>query len=646
MIDLVAELSELDKARIKNYLTKYGSPAHIIPLEEYLADWSKNKQKLYKMLGNKFIVESEYKYTKPFSELEYEFSNHLLFVGDSPILIFYNYIRDFINKYDEGIPHMNKDTSFKQAINDIYYNLITKTSLANNKITFSIKYKFPGHDKELKLQSGGKLLKAIQKIVKYFEQEMKNYSSEVDPIEKFEEFRLAHSRVTNDKEVKGRICISIHPLDFITMSDNENNWESCMNWQMEGCYRTGTVEMLNSNCTVCCYIHNPKNQFRFYLNRNERKKHDSSKITEDWIWNSKKWRQLFYVTKDIMVGGKAYPYQNESITTKILNILRDLAKDNLNWTYKYGIEPYKDMLHLVSLRAIDRARYYRRYSPKKKNIIFHSNSMYNDLICYYPEINFLCYRNKVKKTTIINISGPAKCLCCGDNLLYENEYFSDEYYDIDSVEHYHDRYAYTDSVVCLTCKDEYYKCEYCEEVSMEEPLKTITYKGKEIRVCEYCQKGMYKCPCCGEYFNIHDFGNFRYFAISTPYKGIQDLEILSRKMRSYQDPYFDTVDNIKKIYACSNCIADFYRDFNKIEEIDPDIKTEDIVGTGFYSWELDNTLFKFGVDFNDEKYNKCFYRNLVPYVEGANVMTEEEAKLLESYRKSRDEKELVKASVY
>ena len=61
----------------------------------------------------------------------------------------------------------------------------------------------------------------------------------------FEDFRIAQSLVTNQANLKGYITLSIHPLDYMTMSDNNCGWDSCMSWQEEGCYRQGTVEMMN-----------------------------------------------------------------------------------------------------------------------------------------------------------------------------------------------------------------------------------------------------------------------------------------------------------------------------------------------------------------------------------------------------------------
>lgn len=86
--------------------------------------------------------------------------------------------------------------------------------------------------KPLELKSDMKLMRMMAKIVDWFELDK----------EAFEQFRILHSRVLNDRMINADIVLSIHPLDYLTMSDNACDWESCMNWYQGGDYRLGTVE--------------------------------------------------------------------------------------------------------------------------------------------------------------------------------------------------------------------------------------------------------------------------------------------------------------------------------------------------------------------------------------------------------------------
>ena len=118
----------------------------------------------------------------------------------------------------------------------------------------------------------------------------------------------------------GELCLSIHPLDFMTMSDNANDWDSCMTWMRSkpGDYRAGTVECMNSPYIIVAYLHNPKHKMEFH---------------NGCFWNSKKWRELFIVNQGVISEIKGYPYQDENLTNTALMWIKSLAEENLGWTY-------------------------------------------------------------------------------------------------------------------------------------------------------------------------------------------------------------------------------------------------------------------------------------------------------------------------
>ena len=272
----------------------------------------------------------------------------------------------------------------------------------------------------------------------------------------------------------------------MTMSDNASDWSSCMSWMEQGCYHVGTVEMMNSNNVVCAYIES-KTPFKF--GRSNKPDH----VGEEWTWNNKKWRQLFYVTKDIIVGGKSYPYANEDFTKEVIKILRELAQENLAWTYSFGPELYKDMIHIGSLYRMDRNKSWVRTGKTfKHNIIFDTKGMYNDMLNdQYRE--YWCVRNKVKKTKIISYSGKAPCACCMNSVIEETD--DCLYYDDGA---YNERYDGVRHILCRSCIDSRY-CNWCGN----ESGYYKTYKLGENYYCSDCwDKYIRKCPDCGKAFQV------------------------------------------------------------------------------------------------------------------------------------------------
>lgn len=471
-IDLINKISDKDKKRLINYIDCYGvSKQYFVGLDDWLANWSHANQKLFKLLGGELIREFDFSYIMD-TDILYEQIKKLWV--DSP---FIDSFIQFVNKKAMNADYIDKYSK------DGFVSLCSPSIFKIDKVIAPIKIKKPGCDKSLQISVGMKPIRALQKIVEYF----KDIYVFVD----FERFRLAHSRILNSKQMKGKLCLSIHPLDFITMSDNASNWTSCMNWVNSGCYSAGTVEMMNSNLVLCCYLKSDKN-FIFLPDSKKYPNFVLNGDNSDYEWNDKKWRQLFYVTPDIIMGGKAYPYQKESFTKTILSHLKRLAKENLNWTYQFGPELYKDMIHINSVGEIKNNQdwiYYRETT--KHNIIWNTNKMYNDML-NDNFTDYWCYRNKVKSNKMINVSGKCNCLKCNSDKLFTSAGYSDDY---------NDRFENVESVLCSNCLQQF-KCDNCFEKNIHGAfIRGVMQNGENtyMKICDNCVKeyGRY-CPTCGK----------------------------------------------------------------------------------------------------------------------------------------------------
>ena len=468
--DLRDVISEKDYRIMENYLETCHFPKDaILPVREYLSEWAKCKPKLYRMMGKNLKVSVPCTFEKPLCDIEKE--TYKLF----------NDFEDFINNYRKFFDNVMYNEEYQIEEDDVrdLKKIINVSNFIKDSIPTSIKIKPKGYKKTLQLQTGMKPIRALSKIVSYFGAE--NFKD-------FEEFRCKHSLIYNDKIIKGNLIISIHPLDFITMSDNSLGWSSCMSWTDDGCYHLGTVEMMNSNNVVVCYLEG-STPYEFNNEHPE---------DEEWTWNNKKWRQMFYVTKDIIVSGKAYPYKHLDLTRTVLEKLRELAKENFNWTYSFGPETYHDMKNIWSIFRMDNNReWVANGTSIKHNILFDTKNMYNDML-NDNNYEFLCVRNKVKKEKIISYSGKARCICCNDILLEENDYQDD----------YNDRFLNTGKVICNECLEKS-RCSCCGKIKGSNNL--IKIKIREFRLesvrnfCKDCYKERAKiCPICGENFIVPD----------------------------------------------------------------------------------------------------------------------------------------------
>ena len=427
MIDLFEKIAP-EHNLITDYIESYAGPdgdgtSMRNSLAHILRFWSNNKQDLYKVFGEEVILTKAVCFTKPTDLIEEDICANVVGYNSTG----YKFYTEFQTWMDTMPAEVRWEACY----------LINARNLATNRYDGKT-VQIPLHDgKFLEVSSGCKISKMLGKIATAFK--LKGY----------EEFRLAHSLALNQKTLKGDLCISIHPMDYMTMSDNNCDWDSCMSWQQPGDYRQGTVEMMNSPYIVVAYL-----------------KSSTDMNVPGGTWNNKKWRQLFLVTPHIITGIRQYPYDSEECSCIVLKWLRELAQKNAGWG------PYEDTMSKISngtrntFANIDKSCY----------IHFHTSFMYNDFCSGHdayvshdiPDSYELCF------------SGESECMRCGYDM---SEYCED---DIDAH-----------SLTCLDCGTTI-RCSECGERIHRDAV--VCVDGDYY--CEYCYDNYCSyCNICEESHN-------------------------------------------------------------------------------------------------------------------------------------------------
>lgn len=545
-MNLLDTLTKEDNKLIEDYISRFG-----IPLKEYCGNqvflryWAKNKENLYHLLGDSLRIKLPFPKEKNEELINISIIEEI--ASDSFIcIVLENYFSNYL--MDNGL--INEEEANKLL------TVISDESFINNAIPETIRIK--SKDKKLlQLQKGTKVFSALQKILKYF--------NNINYYKKLEKLRVRYAQLLSDKALDSTICISIHPLDFMTLSDNGLGWHSCLSWQNDGSFKNGTIEMMNSKYVVCCYLED-RTQWNF----------DSKK--PEARWNNKRIRQLFYITDSILLSGKPYPYANTYFTTTVLKKLRELAEKNLNLKYEStDIEEYEDMNYVETELSInylikngEKINIRNIVNPKKLNrdntILFETNCMYNDFLNelsnrrsnHKRTTHFYCYRNKVKGTKVYNCSGETVCLICGkENYIYNDEdndlYFCDESYN--------NRYARTDKLICSSCEEKRESCYCCD--CQDKILIPIEEQG--VSICEECLKQETKiCADCGKTY-IRDLRNTQGFLESEQ----KVYLITTEEERYYED--FQVSRGVVPIDLCEEC-KQKYIDLDEIKYYVPRIK--------------------------------------------------------------------------
>lgn len=392
------------------------------PSKDMLNLWEKGKMEggLNALFTDSLILEKEIDMSTPSYEVIAEIENQLL----GPLYRYNFQIKDmtpaekFVYNFSKLGEQLAKDDIISRSELWDYNRLLNARVLYSNKFNGeSFKITTPA-GKVIQIARGAKILKIVGKIAKEFN------------VEGFEEFRLVHSQIMNTAKLKGTLCLSIHPLDYMTMSDNASGWSSCMSWKEDGCYRQGTVEMMNSPCVIIGYVKGSK---PMNIAGSE--------------WSNKKFRSLYVINKDIITNVKGYPYKADDIDTAAITWLKELAEKA--WGVKYcdnKIEYEEGYDVTVS------DNYYR--------FIFNTEYMYND----FEYIDHIAYiREDLPEGTYEwNYSGSQQCMWCGETT---------EFYEEDH-----------EFLLCRSC-DKVFFCEDCDcVIKYEEEVYTLDGQ----KVCSSC----------------------------------------------------------------------------------------------------------------------------------------------------------------
>ena len=416
-----AKLSYEERDMFDNYFLNatggYEDLSRLAPNKERLAVWNQNKEGIFKVFGEQLILRKPIvlkKGTEGWQEQFEHLYRHQFFACLS-----YHYFS------------LGDSIQIKKIfpVEDFISNKLSKDIVLYPK-------QFPVE--EIGFKKGMKTMRVLSKLA-----EKTHLQTD------YEDFRIFHSTLLQEKNLVGQLCLSIHPLDFLTMSDNGYKWSSCMSIKKQGDYCAGVVEMMNSPCVICVYLEGNK---PFYINKEL-----------EWKWTNKKWRCLFIVENNIITPIKGYPYQSLALETIALDWLAELFNSSANHyldQYCYPIEKKGSFC--------DTPEYiYPCGDNENMTFEFHTNIMYLDMgLRSHPyKISKEFYEQTKNKRGIcdINYSGPLTCLWCGNQLETTDQ---------------------TNRVTCCDCRKEWY-CDYCGEyVNSRDEL--VPYLNGEKHICKKC----------------------------------------------------------------------------------------------------------------------------------------------------------------
>lgn len=192
--------------------------------------------------------------------------------------------------YDAGEVSIALDVTIKEKLFNNFKEEIRETNLRRYLDTLTPEDFFSNMDQN------------NQKVSRSF----KNYIANKDELRQLQD---AASRLMQQDRIFGHLTFSVDPQDYLTMSMNAENWQSCQ--RLWGDYRCAALSYMQDDCTIVVSLHN-----------------NSYEHTIPWYplkWNSKKWRMLIHVKPNgVVYLGKQYPFECDQLKYKVITIIHEL----------------------------------------------------------------------------------------------------------------------------------------------------------------------------------------------------------------------------------------------------------------------------------------------------------------------------------
>lgn len=430
-MSLYEHLTEQDLANIKGYCDTYGFQDNDVeynlrpvPTEQFLNEWSKQKEHIFHLFGDKFILEKSIA-VDPTIDLFYEVYDDCMAKQNK------GYELAFVTEYKNEIVKRFQTPDYwgLSSIGRKLMSLVDLDKLYTNTVNEEIRFELDG--KKIVIHKGEKIMRALRKVSTLLE----------IPFNLFEEFRIFFSQVTqySSCQQNNTLCLSIHPLDFMTMSDNVHGWTSCMSWEEPGSYRGGTLEMMNSPHVIVAYVTDGRNMELPVTYEN---------------WPSKRWRELYYFDGNLITGIKGYPYADDKVDQIVRDWLKELTSFN-------GDELILNRIGKAQMDEPENEKFYEKYNNEIGPVLIRSytNYMYNDFerIAHkvyfrpkrqendsevpskYPYYTFdyggrifcLACGREVDSYVDGSLCGECcgsllSCCCCGEGLSEDNAYYDED----------------------------------------------------------------------------------------------------------------------------------------------------------------------------------------------------------------------------
>lgn len=295
------------------------------------------------------------------------------------------------------------------------------------------------------------------------------------------------SMLIQETKISGYLCMSIHPLDYLSSSENTYKWRSCH--ALDGEYRAGNLSYMTDKSTIVCYLEGDREV-------------KLPNFPETIKWNSKKWRMLLNtdIHNHLVFAGRQYPFFSYSALEEIrkqflpivlgpIEYLSDWHNDTkIGWDSGYNMDKYDENENTFPFNHHS----VRHFFPGRIPIIdYHlikngSDLHYNDYLeSHIYTKPYYCWDVKMfYPATEIRIGRKVRCTRCGKQYITEsNSMICDECEEI-----LNDTRNIT---YCACCDRRFYRNDITWELA-DGDIVCADCARAQTEVCDRCGRRFYR----------------------------------------------------------------------------------------------------------------------------------------------------------
>lgn len=347
-----------------------------------ISAWAMSKERLYKQFGEKLIV----------------FKDHEVIVNLTP--------QEKQSCFENLIKTLEYDMGGRIPKKFIYY-------LKDNYLGFFDNIVVEAAEGIPEIKTGMKLLKSF----KYFLEDSLLHTVQ----------DLASTYIQKNK-ISGYMYASIHPISYLTISENNCGWRSCH--ALDGEYRAGNINYMLDDVTVVMGLVSSKEKEKLRC------------CPDDVKWLNNKWRMLVHIHPQnrIVYYNKPYPYFSAELQDEACFLLQDIFP-RAGFSYPEPVGFMRLQLADSTFTNLERTHFWINYNMIDGAEIIKTNehpTFFNDLLyssTYAPWVSYsrdlhalgffypTQFSDWHKDLIGIKIGADAYCACCGKILDGETDDF-------------------------------------------------------------------------------------------------------------------------------------------------------------------------------------------------------------------------------